>query len=169
MKSKLLLCLALVLSGGLFACATVRRCVAGSALLQGPGTNGLTCYISVPTPKPSKIGHVQAALVLKNESTRSIRVCTWCVISISSMNVWRSIILSPGAANLQTLAKHITTLRPGEEVPIPFSMDVFTNNDSMFVTARYIVSANSGPCGGEGLDMWRGNIEATPLTVQIER
>lgn len=117
MKTKLLLGLALVLSGGLFGCSTNSL---NSAL------NGLACEISVPTLKPDSNGKLQAALILENQSSRPIRVCTLGNpmrgvgpgerFDVAFMSGW----FFSDAPPREEFYKSVTTLKPSESLQLPF-------------------------------------------------
>jgi hypothetical protein len=164
MNPKIILCLALVLSGGLFGCSTTNN------------SSGLTCEISVPALKPDSNRMLQAGLILKNNSSQPIRVCTFCA---PFRDRWQAdlgfdVILNPDtwfsdAPTLQQLADSIKALQPNESIELPF--DIWTDtNSTMRIMAHYEVGKTNHYYGVkfEKLDMWRGTIDAKPFTIKIE-
>jgi hypothetical protein len=167
MKPKLILCLALVLCG-LFGC---------SPSSKNSISSGLTCDTTVPSLKPDKNGMLYGALILKNNSSKPIRVCTLCG---QDRDRWQAgygfdIILNPernqgDTMPFQQMAASIKTLQSGESIDIPFGIPVDTNS-TMRITAHYEVYKISQFYGVkfDQLDMWRGRIDAKPITIKIER
>jgi hypothetical protein len=119
---------------------------------------------------------LQAALILKNQSSKPIRVCTLCAPLRDS---WQAdlgfdIVFIPDmwlsdAPSLQQLAESIKALQPSESIELPFDIWPDTNS-TMRITAHYEVGKTSHFYGVkfEQLDMWRGTIDAKPFTIKIE-
>jgi hypothetical protein len=159
MKPKLILCIALVLSVGLFGCSTTNN------------SNGLTCEISVPSLKPDSNGMLPAAFVLKNESSQPIRICTLgnplrgvgpCKrFDVTFMSGW----YFSDEPRREEFYKNVTTLKPAESLQLPFEIIAGTNT-TLNITAHFSSGTNFLP---EDLDCWRGEIDAKPFTIKIER
>jgi hypothetical protein len=162
MKPKLILCLALVLSGGLFGCSTSS---------QNSTSSGLTCEVSVPSLKRNSNGEVQAALILKNGSSQPIRICTLGNplrgvgpaerFDVTFMSGW----FFSDEPRREEFYKSVTTLKPTESLQLPFEIIAGTNT-TLNITAHFSSGTNFLPAD---LDCWHGEIDAKPFTIKIER
>jgi hypothetical protein len=161
--------------------------VAGCAQPQGTRaktmSGGLTCHISVPGHFNS--GTHRLALVLKNESSQPIRVCTACgsahrshkwnpKTGVLEVDVW----LSPGGwegdygpFTTQDIPRSFTSLRPGDSMDLPFNVWPDPNS-TVRVKAHYAVQPGYGDWASQPefqkLDMWRGKIDAEPVTLRTK-
>jgi hypothetical protein len=145
--------------------------------------SGLTCHISVPEHFNSSTHRL--ALVLENESVQPIRVCTACgsahrshkwnpKTGVLEVEVW----LIPGGwegdhgpFTTQDIPRSFTTLRPGESMDLP--LKVWPDpNSTVRVTAHYAVQPGYGNWASQPefqkLDMWRGKIDAGPVTLRTK-
>ena len=161
--------------------------VAGCSQPQGTRSKamsgGLTCRISVPEHIAS--GLLPLALVLKNESSQPIRVCTACG-SAHTSHKWNpktgvleaEVWLIPGGwegdhgpFTIQNIPGSFATLRPGDSVDLPFN--VWPDpKEPWRVTAHYAVQPSYGDWASQPefqkLDMWRGKIDAEPVTLRTK-
>ena len=158
----------------------IAGCTQPQATHEKTTPGGLTCHISVPEHFNS--GTHRLALVLENESVQPIRVCTACGAECShrwnpktralEVGVWLIPGYSEGdSTTLECLAKSIVTLRPSGNVQLPFNVWPDPNS-TVRVTAHYAVQPGYGNWTSQPefqkLDMWRGKIDAEPVTLRTK-
>jgi hypothetical protein len=195
MKPKLILCLALVLNAALFGCSTSSRPSAAVASADRKSdSSGLVCALSVPSSKVSEYGTLPAALILKNEGSKPIRVCTWWgpipfgnnldginlelgvvlldFTLVSGLRSFSSIVIQHDQSQEGELRSYVRTLRPDESLQLPFEIGVgtdttrFGTNLVLCITTHFASSTNNIP---KTFNCWYGKIDAKPLTIKIER
>jgi hypothetical protein len=171
MNSKIILCLTLGLSWILSGCSHSR---------------GLTCQLSVPSLITN--GTFEVTLILKNESLKPIRVCTFCLRSEHAKRqktdkVFKyDVRLSPNNVSegdtpgLSLVVNSIKTLPPGGSIQLsPFYL-FLDPQGTWQVTAHYeVLKTAPSYCGGseaqgfETLDIWRGKIDGKPVTIKFSK
>jgi ribosomal protein L32 len=136
-------------------------------------------------PEHFTSGTQRLALVLENESSQPIRVCTACG-SAHRSHKWNpktgvlevDVLLIPGGwegdhgpFTTQDIPRSFTTLRPGDSMDLPFNVWPDPNSP-VRVKAHYAVQPGYGDWASQPefqkLDMWRGKIDAGPVTLRIK-
>lgn len=133
-------------------------------------SDGLTLHISVPSREVKPDGTVSAFLILSNGSPQSIRFSMLANpirevgpgdrFDVSWMPGFH---FSDGWTSDQ-FVQSVQTLQPSKSAEWPFEM-IVGSNQVLHVTAHYIASLADYP----EADLWYGQVDAQPLTIQFHR
>ena len=157
-------------------------CVGSCSTREGTSSGGLNCRVSVPQRVAR--GTQSLSLILKNEGSQPLRICTACGSAMRShkwnpsigaleINVW----LVPGGwegdmGTVKQLKESIVTLPPGGEVGLPFDAWV-DPREPIRLTAHYVVDPHVVHHGLVAdpefmkLAIWRGEIDAPPVVLRV--
>jgi hypothetical protein len=171
MKPKLLLGLALVLSGGLFGC--VHHQSNGQ-----PQSSGLTLRILVYPEKMDSFRIVPAFLVLSNGGFKPIRFSKHCypLRAIGPDDIYDVTWLpgyvtsGGGAGTVEQFRQESEILFPDQTAEWPFMLYAPTNQ-TFRITAHYNTETSFPDaeelCKGAGL--WIGQLDAEPVTIRFNK
>jgi hypothetical protein len=183
MKTIATLSLAMIWCCSLAGCTNAFKHQSRVPLTDGTRSEKLTCKLFVPAVKINEFGWIPAFLILRNEGSEAVPICTDCTpnppwstrISWGQGYRWNlETTVGPGKSQsdsetLKGIAESIVMLQPKETFSLPLQIWPPGTNTSARVLVHYEVPATSSYFGPEyeTLKMWRGKIDAEPLTIRI--
>jgi hypothetical protein len=133
-------------------------------------SDGLTLCVSVPSRYVKPDGTVSASLILSNGGPQSIRF-SMLANPIRGVGpgdrfdvTWMPGFHFSDGWTSEQFDQSVQILQPAKSVEWPFEMIVGTNQ-TLHVTAHYDASLASYP----DADLWRGHVDAQPLTIKFHR
>jgi hypothetical protein len=172
MKPKLLLCLALVLSGGLFGYSATNI-----------NSSGLTLSILASSLKIDPAGqNIHGIAVLKNKGSNSLLICTNTTrLDGYSTNGYGETILTTdfswgNAPSAENFAAAVKMVKPGDTVQFPISENpvICQSKFGTNIFGLKVIWINDNanmPLYEQNskIKMWRGRIESEPIYFRITK
>jgi len=164
MKSKSILCLALLLLG-------LWKTGAGLYADDGPAVplaeqNGLAFRLIIPKPYQVQWGQLKVQVVLKNVSHQPIRAVTLCGQYASEGTVWSRVDLGsismPASPTGDSIIRSIVTIPPGESLVLPTDCPIPKARPY-----RMVVSYTWRKDDAKRFDCWEGSVGTSIMIADL--